>query len=112
MKSIDSEFEDLEEKASAVVSTQPQSVVPTEVAEPEPIDKEEKAPWEDVQASGESSEEECSEQEVSRKKNKKGRASRKRDGQDFISSEEFEALVPLVRDEVRQFCRTTFTGLL
>jgi len=82
-----------------------------------PVVEEVKAPVKEAVAA-ESSEEECIEQEVAcwncngSKKNKKGRPCKKCDGKGFMRSNELATIMPLIRDEVRTFCRTSFTGLL
>jgi len=125
MKNIDSDFEDLGERedlvSSAQVSTQPQSakVQPVEEKQIEPVVEPMKAPVVEKEIiSAESSEEECIEQEVTcwkcngSKRNKKGKPCKKCEGSGFIRSNELATLMPLIRDEVRTFCRTSFTGLL
>jgi len=134
MKSIDSDFEDLEPaKTSEVASTQPQSEVIKPQSEPvvepivepvvepvveqvvEAVIEEVKQPIMDVTVS---SDEECMEQEITcwkcngSKQNKRGRPCRKCEGTGFIRSNELAALLPIVRDEVREYCRASFTSLL
>jgi len=117
MKSIDSDFEDLEGEKSEVVvkpvepyewSKQDSEV---KVVEPVVISK-------PVEQAAESSEEDCVEKEIAcwkcngSKKNKKGNQCKKCDGTGLIQSKELLSFIPMIQKEVRTLVQESFSGLM